>query len=236
MQWIHITWLHLYREVWCSGKVRTCVWSAPTSNLGHIKYYFYLYLSLFRSITSLARVNVTKSFLYLAQQPKSGLGRLSAVVFISRAIRQARADSRWESSERVISSSKSLLPIQYRVSQEECEILWESVPWVKLYRYNPKHLYPKLNVYGDNGQSSLKLWHLLHTYWLPNSYWNWLEYVVSAMLISVLNIKVTCEWHKAIKLNYKNSRIHVFALLGLRSTVRRPPDRLLSCDVRATVL
>ena len=124
----------------------------------------------------------------------------------------------------------------YRVSQEECEILRESVPWVKLYRYNPKHLHPKLKGYGDNGQRSLKLWHLLHTYWLPNSYWNWLEYVFSVMLISVLNIKVTCEWHKAIKLNYKNSRIHVFALLRLRSTVHRPPDRFLSCDVRATVL
>ena len=45
----------------------------------------------------------------------------------------------------------------YRVSHEECEILWESVPYVKLYRYNPKHLYPKLNGYGDNGQRSLKL-------------------------------------------------------------------------------
>jgi len=45
----------------------------------------------------------------------------------------------------------------YRVSQEECARLRESVPYVKLYRYNPKHLYPKLNVYGDNGQRSLKL-------------------------------------------------------------------------------
>ena len=45
----------------------------------------------------------------------------------------------------------------YRVSQEECAILRESVPYVKLYRYNPKHLYPKLNGYGDNGQRSLKL-------------------------------------------------------------------------------
>ena len=45
----------------------------------------------------------------------------------------------------------------YRVSHEECEILRESVPYVKLYRYNPKHLYPKLNGYGDNGQRSLKL-------------------------------------------------------------------------------
>ena len=45
----------------------------------------------------------------------------------------------------------------YRVSQQECAILQESVPYVKLYRYNPKHLYPKLNGYGDNGQISLKL-------------------------------------------------------------------------------
>jgi len=126
--------------------------------------------------------------------------------------------------------------IIYRVSQEECEILRENVPYVKLYRYNPKHLYPKLNGYGDNGQRSLKLWQLLHTYWLPNSYWNWQEYVVSVMLISVLNIKVTCEWHKAIKLNYKNSRIHVSVVLRLRNNLRRPHDRSLSCDVRATVL
>ena len=46
--------------------------------------------------------------------------------------------------------------LTYRVSQEECEILRESVPYVKLYRYNPKHLYPKLNGYRDNGQRSLK--------------------------------------------------------------------------------
>ena len=44
----------------------------------------------------------------------------------------------------------------YRVSQEECEILRESVPYVKLYRYNPKHLYPKLNGYGINGHR--KVW------------------------------------------------------------------------------
>jgi len=48
-------------------------------------------------------------------------------------------------------------PSIYRVSQEECEILWEGVPYVELYRYNPKHLYPKLNGYEDNGQRSLKL-------------------------------------------------------------------------------
>ena len=44
----------------------------------------------------------------------------------------------------------------YRVSQEERTKLRESVPYVKLYRYNPEHLYPKLNGYGDNGQR--KVW------------------------------------------------------------------------------
>ena len=47
--------------------------------------------------------------------------------------------------------------IIYRVSQEECARLREGVPYVKAYRYNPKHLCPKLNGYGDNGQRSLKL-------------------------------------------------------------------------------
>jgi len=44
----------------------------------------------------------------------------------------------------------------YRVSQEERTKLREGVPYVKLYRYNPKRLYPKLNGYGDNGQR--KVW------------------------------------------------------------------------------
>jgi len=38
------------------------------------------------------------------------------------------------------------------MSQEECARLRESVPYVKVYRYNPKHLYAKLNGYGDNDQ------------------------------------------------------------------------------------
>ena len=42
------------------------------------------------------------------------------------------------------------------MSQEEWIKLRESVPYVKLYQYNPKHLYPKLNGYGDNGQR--KVW------------------------------------------------------------------------------
>ena len=55
----------------------------------------------------------------------------------------------------------------YRVSQEECARLRESVPYVKLYRYNPKHLCPKLNGYADNGQR--KVWFsLVSTYCTPS--------------------------------------------------------------------
>jgi len=36
------------------------------------------------------------------------------------------------------------MKLKYRVSQEERTKLREGVPYVKLYRYNPKHLCPKL--------------------------------------------------------------------------------------------
>jgi hypothetical protein len=45
----------------------------------------------------------------------------------------------------------------HRMPQEEYARIRENVPYVKVHRYNPKHLYPKLNGYGDNGQRSLKV-------------------------------------------------------------------------------
>jgi hypothetical protein len=39
----------------------------------------------------------------------------------------------------------------YRLSQEQCARIRDGVPYVKVCRYNPKHLRPKLNGYGDNG-------------------------------------------------------------------------------------
>jgi hypothetical protein len=44
----------------------------------------------------------------------------------------------------------------HRVSQEEYARLQEGVPYVKVYRDNPKHLYPKLTGYGDKDQ--IKVW------------------------------------------------------------------------------
>jgi hypothetical protein len=49
----------------------------------------------------------------------------------------------------IVSKGSEVDLVLYRVSQEECAIIRESVPYVKLYRYNPKHLYPKLNGYGE---------------------------------------------------------------------------------------
>ena len=45
----------------------------------------------------------------------------------------------------------------YKVSLAECARLRQNVPYVKVHRYNPKHLYPKSNGYGDNGERSLKV-------------------------------------------------------------------------------
>ena len=60
----------------------------------------------------------------------------------------------WEDIGKELKIKRKVL---YRVSQEERAKLREGVPYVELYRYNPKHLYPKLNGYGDNGKRSLKL-------------------------------------------------------------------------------
>ena len=46
----------------------------------------------------------------------------------------------------------SIHTLLYRVEQEECARLRKGVPYVRVYRYNPKHLNPKLNGLGDNGQ------------------------------------------------------------------------------------
>ena len=48
----------------------------------------------------------------------------------------------------------------YRVSQEECARIREGVPYVKVYRYNPKHLQPKLNGCETSASSSGYLIHL----------------------------------------------------------------------------
>jgi len=83
------------------------------------------------------------------------------LVFRELDIEVTEICSKWQKYIDKIAASKYLM---YRVSHELRSLLRESVPYVKIYRYNPKHLYPKLNGYGDNGKRSLKVWQLLHTY------------------------------------------------------------------------
>jgi hypothetical protein len=63
----------------------------------------------------------------------------------------------WQRIDAISDELFEMVIYTYRLSQEESARLWEGVPYVKVCQYNPKHLYPKLNAYGDNGQRSLKL-------------------------------------------------------------------------------
>jgi hypothetical protein len=68
----------------------------------------------------------------------------------------------------------------YRVSQEKCAKLRESVPYVKVYRYNPKHQYPKLNGYGDNSQrkvgaSCSSKYCNPHSWPSSSCHWDWFQ-------------------------------------------------------------
>jgi hypothetical protein len=49
------------------------------------------------------------------------------------------------------------------VSREECARLQENVPQVKIHQYKPKHLYPKLNGYGDKFETMAVVTYLLIT-------------------------------------------------------------------------
>ena len=57
---------------------------------------------------------------------------------------------------RELTLSLAKVTLLYRVSHELRSLFRESVSYVKIYRYNPKHLCPKLNGYGDNGHR--KVW------------------------------------------------------------------------------
>jgi len=61
-------------------------------------------------------------------------------------------------------SQKEALFTHTKFYQEESTILHKNIPWVKLYQYSQKYLYPKLNGYGNNREVSVKDLKLLGVY------------------------------------------------------------------------
>jgi hypothetical protein len=78
----------------------------------------------------------------------------ASYIYVHYALKKKRKERRWWQTQlyrnREVYSGSSLLGDLnfqsvsglYRVSREERKKLRESVPYVKIYRYNPKHLYP----------------------------------------------------------------------------------------------
>jgi len=101
-----------------------------------------------------------------------------------------------------------------RVSQQECARFREGVPYVKI----------GIDITQNTYVQSWTVTEIMaREIWNFDSCYTLIDYQIhiktgrnmwfSVMLISVLNIKLTCEWHKAIKLNYKNTRTNVVVVL-----------------------
>jgi hypothetical protein len=88
----------------------------------------------------------------------------------------------------------------YRKSREECARLREGIPYVKVYRYNPKHVYPKLNGYGDNGQR--KMWSSLGFHAL---------YLSADSLIGVESLSVVSYYAESA---HASRKLHMYFLQG----------------------
>ena len=84
----------------------------------------------------LIEVHVLKHYLFIITKGKATFQQTYLILYYERELH---------------AYCNLVLPI-YRVSQEERTKLREGVPYVKLYRYNPKHLCPKLNGFRDNGK------------------------------------------------------------------------------------
>ena len=129
--------------VWCAGQI-SCT---PHSQLCDTQYFviLYSYFSLYFVILFSQLCGVQNGYPAHHTASYSTLGILLFCIAISLSVSLS------------LSIYIYIYIYIYRVSQEECARLREGVPYVKVYRYNPKHLCPKLNGYEDNGQRSLKL-------------------------------------------------------------------------------
>jgi hypothetical protein len=109
---------------------------------------------LFLSYVCLAEIRKLNSLLETG--PASVMNSMSGKPLLTCARRTVSFAINGLRNQRLIARILTIHLAIYRMSQEECAKLRESVPYVKVYRYNPKHLYPKLNGYEDNGQRKVR--------------------------------------------------------------------------------
>ena len=104
--------------------------------------------SLADSITSMTNINCYEysTGVLISPQPNQDGNKLQRKKILSFIC------SIYNNNQRNISTIYEYI----QVSHELRSLLRESVPYVKIYRYNPEHLCPKLNCYGHNGNK--KVW------------------------------------------------------------------------------
>ena len=119
-----------------------------TSRIGAPYIYIYIY--------DISHLRVNYSVFYLFQTSKCFMVFLSCWNHDRRLYEYVINILYLDNSHSRLLQFQHIIYDIYRVSQEECARLREGFPYLKVYRYNPNHLCPKLNDYGDNGQ--IKVW------------------------------------------------------------------------------
>jgi hypothetical protein len=107
---------------------------------------------------SLCKINFSSIGIRMLNQLPQSIKEIPVLYKFKKTLRTYLLDHCFYSNFSCLWHILALITCKHiQVSQEECARLREGVPYGKVYRYNPKHLCPKLKGYGDNGQRSLKL-------------------------------------------------------------------------------
>jgi hypothetical protein len=148
--------------------LRSCFCGAPSLTRGRV-----CNLQCNHSIVRVAQ-NPKPYFTVSSETPPNLEGQVP--VFIFPRNRVAQLYLRALGSLYVVSYDSQGYIYIHKLSQEECARLRDGGPYGKAYRYNPKHLCPKMNGYGDIGQR--KVWSFGIYIYTPRT---WRELVLSSI-------------------------------------------------------
>ena len=142
-------------------------------------------------------------------------------------------------------TTSMIIRVIYRVSHELKSLLRESVPCVKIYRYNPKHLCPKLNGYRDNGKRKVwTSWGCTHyTCQLAVIFFRpWVGCYVTECAVShvsqashvtsAFGIPVSCIVLRTLRITM--TRVRMFLYFNLMALCHSQVTLMLSTDINIT--